>query len=329
MSSSEFMINLHQQLRDEKKVAESTADAYLRSLTILNGKKPFKSLTFLKNTDKITDFLKDYADNTQKALLATIVSVLSLFKEKTPYKKVYQFYYQRMMGKVDEMRKDESKPTEKSEKQKENWLSWEEVNKVKEELSNEVQKNVKKRTLTDDEFTHLLHYVILSLYTDTQPRRNQDYLDMMVVKKWKDDMPKEMNYYDLKSNRFIFNKYKTSKTYGQQIVELPDSLKETLKYYIRRHPMTKEIKTDYPLLVNSIGEPLDKVNSITRVLNKIFGKKVGSSLLRHIFITDKYGGTLVEQMKDAKAMGHSHTEQQRVYNVPDVQMADLPVLLQG
>lgn len=323
------MMNLHQQLKTEKKVAETTADAYIRSLQILNGKKPFKSLTFLKDTEKISDFLKEYADNTQKALLATMVSVLSLFKEKAPYKKVYQFYYDRMMGKVEEMRKDETVPSQKTEKQKENWLSWEEVNNVKQQLSDEVQKSVKKRSLTDEEFNHLLHYVILSLYTDTQPRRNQDYMDMVVVKKWKEDMPKEVNYYDQKGNRFIFNKYKTSKTYGQQIIELPDGLQETLKYYIRRHPMSKEIKTNYPLLVHPTGEPLEHNNSITRVLNKIFGKKVGSSMLRHIFITDKYGGTLLEQLKDSTNMAHSHSEQQRVYNVPDVQTATLPTILDG
>lgn len=154
---------------------------------------------------------------------------------------------------------------------------------------------------------------------------------MVVVKKWKDDMPKEVNYYDQKGNRFIFNKYKTSKTYGQQIVELPDSLSEVLKQYIRRHPMNKEIKTNYPLLVNASGEPLEQNNSITRILNKIFGKKVGSSMLRHIFITDKYGGTLVEQLKDSVAMGHNHHTQQRVYNVPDEpsQKVNIPTMLEG
>ena len=326
MSSTEFMMNLHQQLKTEKNVAESTADAYLRSLQILNGKKPFKSLAFLKNTDKIVDFLKGYADNTQKALLATITSVLSMFKEKTPYKKAYQFYYERMMGKVDDMRKDETKPTEKSEKQKENWLSWEQVNKIKNEMADEVQKSVKKRSLTEDEFSHLLHYVILSLYTDTQPRRNQDYTDMVVVKKWKDDLPKEKNYYDLKTNRFIFNKYKTAKTYGQQIIELPDALKETLKYYIKRHPLKKE--NDYPLLVYPSGSPLEQTNSITRILNKIFGKKVGSSLLRHIFITDKYGGTLNEQIKDSSAMAHN-LNQQRSYILEDSQSVELPTIVVG
>jgi hypothetical protein len=68
--------------------------------------------------------------------------------------------------------------------------------------------------------------------------------------------------------------------------------------------------------VDDKGEPLVAVNAITRILNKIFGKKVGSSMLRHIFITDKYGGAKTEMEKDAEAMGHSVAEQQKVYNVP-------------
>jgi len=78
------------------------------------------------------------------------------------------------------------------------------------------------------------------------------------------------------------------------------------------------------LLVEASGEPLVAVNAITRILNKIFGKKVGSSMLRHIFVTDKYGGVKKEQIKDALAMGHSVAEQQNVYNVP--QSITIPTL---
>ncbi|MFN9957216.1 MAG: hypothetical protein ACK55I_29280, partial [bacterium] len=56
-----------------------------------------------------------------------------------------------------------------------------------------------------------------------------------------------------------------------------------------------------PFLLQPSGRPFN-VNGITRVLNRIFGKKVGSSLLRHIYLTGKYGKILEEQKKDAEAM---------------------------
>lgn len=327
--ATEFAMALHKELVTEKKVAESTADAYLKTLTILNGKKPFKNLSFLKKTNEIEEKLKDYAESTKRAILATIVSVLSLHTETPPKKRLHEFYREKMMGKVEEAKKEEAaNEGKKTTKQSENWMTWEEVNEKKEALRKEVEASKKKKTLTEDEYGHLLSFLILSLYTDTQPRRNQDYTEMVVVKSWKEGMPTENNYYDIKGKRFIFHKYKTAKTYGQQIVELPESLSTLLTYYIKRHPLAKEMKTDYPLLVAATGTPLTAVNAITRILNRIFGKKVGSSMLRHIFVTEKYGGTKVEMEKDATAMAHSVAEQQKVYNVPKepVSVVEIPTI---
>jgi chorismate-pyruvate lyase len=47
------------------------------------------------------------------------------------------------------------------------------------------------------------------------------------------------------------------------------------------------------------------VNSITRILNKVFGKKVGVSLLRNIYLTDKYSNKVEDLKEDAEAMGTS------------------------
>jgi hypothetical protein len=44
----------------------------------------------------------------------------------------------------------------------------------------------------------------------------------------------------------------------------------------------------------------------------VFGKKIGSSMLRHIYISDKYKDVMEEQQKDAANMGHS-VELQREY----------------
>jgi hypothetical protein len=54
---------------------------------------------------------------------------------------------------------------------------------------------------------------------------------------------------------------------------------------------------------------LDKINSITRILNKVIGKGVGSSMLRHSYLSNKYGDKLKEQADDAKAMSHSLGQQ--------------------
>ena len=65
-------------------------------------------------------------------------------------------------------------------------------------------------------------------------------------------------------------------------------------------------------MVSHTGNPLVQTNSMTKLLNKVFGKKISSSALRHIFLTDKYKGVVDEMKEDADKMGHS-TGQQKDY----------------
>ena len=56
-------------------------------------------------------------------------------------------------------------------------------------------------------------------------------------------------------------------------------------------------------LVNADGSPLESVNAITRILNRVFGKNVGSTMLRHIYLSSKYD--VKEMDDDAEKMAHS------------------------
>jgi len=306
MRVNEFMLDLSKKLREEKKVAESTANAYIRAMYLLNGKEAFKNLTFLKNTASIEDIVKKYAESTIKTIYASIVSVLSLFKDKPTYKKVYQHYYDLMMGKSEEAKKAET--SDKTQKQTDNWITWDEVQKKVADLREKVAEFKSNKSITNQQYESLLHYLIVSLYTETQPRRNQDYLDMYVAKKQPTET--EHNYVVLtktKPTSFIFNKFKTSKKYGQQTLEVPETLSNVISEYLKFHPLKKN--ATFKFLVSYDGTPITAVNAITRVLNKIFGKRVGSSMLRHIFLSTKYD--IKEMEKDANAMGHSVEEQKK------------------
>jgi len=323
MRVNEFMLDLAKKLREEKKVAESTATAYIRAMYLLNGKQPYKNLTFLKNTSAIADLVSKYAESTIKTIYASIVSVLSLFKDKPTYKKIYQHYYDLMMGKSEEAKKAET--SDKTQKQTDNWITWDEVQKKVADLREKVAEFKSNKSITSQQYESLLHYLIVSLYTETQPRRNQDYLDMFVAKKQPTET--EHNYVVLtksKPTSFIFNKFKTSKKYGQQTLEVPETLSNVISEYLKFHPLKKN--ATFKFLVSHDGTPITAVNAITRVLNKIFGKKVGSSMLRHIFLSTKYD--IKEMEKDANAMGHS-VEEQRKYmkgSGESTQVATVPTI---
>jgi hypothetical protein len=318
METNDFMLQLAKQLMTERGIAEGTAMAYVKALAQLNGGKPFKNLGFLKDTAAIDAAVGGYAESTQRTLYATLVSVMGLVKGKAGYKKPFGHYYEQLAKRTADAKATEAK-NEKTTKQAENWLPWETVMKRKEELAAEVVAATKEGTakaLTPAQFDTLLSWFVLSLYTDIQPRRNADYLQMYIVKKYNDKMPTTMNYYDIATGSFIFNAYKTAKKYGTQREELTEPLKAAIGMFLKYHPLWRGAAKRKPepvkLLVDATGAPITAANAITRILNRIFGKKVGSSMLRHIFLSDKYGDALTEMKKDSAAMGHS-LELQKAY----------------
>jgi hypothetical protein len=106
MESNEFMLNLQSKLKEEKKVAESTANAYVRVLYTLNEKKPYKNLTFLKDVPAITARMEKYADSTKDSVLGAISSVLSLFSGKPSMAKLYKEYHEMYAAKSKEVKAD-------------------------------------------------------------------------------------------------------------------------------------------------------------------------------------------------------------------------------
>ncbi len=312
MKVSDFMLNLQKLLIDERKISESTANQYLQTLWSLNGKKPFNNLAWLKKYETIQNAINDYAKSTQLNQLAVITTALSLVADKSTYKPAYNFWKEKMMSYRKEM-EDNTNPHEKTEKQEENWITWDEVQKKKFGLKEDISSFLSTKNITSGQYDKLLQYVILSLYTDVPPRRNQDYIDMFVVKKLGKDAENNRNYYDMATHKFVFNKYKTAKKYGQQIVDVPPELQAVINTYFKFHPLAKAKQKEFRFLVKADGSPLNTINSITRMLNKIFGKKVGSSMLRHIFISSKYGDKIKELQEVAEDMGHSTEEQQGTY----------------
>jgi hypothetical protein len=307
MKVSEFMLNLAKKMMDDRKIAESTATQYLQTLFKLNGSKPFNNLAFTKKFEDVQKIIDTYAPSTQGNQYMVLSSALSSFADKATYKKTYEHWRDKMM----ESRKAKSAEPEheKTETQEENWLTWEEVNKKKSALKEDISSFVSTKHITPTQFDKLLQYVVLSLYTDIPPRRNADFLEMYVVKKWNKELDASKNYYDLSNHKFIFNRYKTAKTYGQQVFDVPNTeeapLQRILAEYIKFHPLSKGKGKEFKLLVKADGSNLNTVNAITRILNRVFGKKVGSSMLRHAYLTSKYGDTTKEMEKEAEAMGHS------------------------
>jgi len=305
---------LEVKLETVKKLAPSSIKLYLRNMEKLNGNAPLRSLSFLKNTADIVSKISEYKDNTKRGYLISICSVLSLDKSSAKKQKLYDEYFKMMMDMNKMLKSDESK-NEKTDTQDKNWIEWSEVEKKWDELHAKVAAFAGNRELNEHQYETLLQLMVLSLYVLLPPRRNE-YQNMVVMKSVPAGASTDKNYYDVDRRVMILNKFKTSKKEGQKTIQIPDNLSAVLATYLKFHPLLKGKKikpnTEVTFLVYFDGSPLDKVNSITRILNKVFGRRVGSSMLRHIYLSSKYGEVQEQQKKDAEMMGHS-TSQQKDY----------------
>ena len=320
---SDFMVELRQKLKDARELSESTLDSYFSILTKLNDGKSFSNLGFLKNKDSILAKIQTHAESTQKTNLVAIVSCLSLYQDKPTYKGMYNFFYERMMEAIK--REDGKDKSVKSKTQEDNWMKWDDVLKVRDELAAKFATIAKAKMVTPDMWESALAYLLVSLYTYIPPRRNQDYQELYVVKKWTDAMPKDKNYYDLATRTFVFNKYKTAKSNGVEKIKIESDnpLHDVIVSFLKLQPGKKP--AEVRLLVNADGSALTATNSVTRILNKVFGRKVGSSMLRHIYLSSKYGDTLEDMKSDSAAMGHS-LNMQREYIKKDTPKEEVQVV---
>lgn len=291
-----------------KLISPSSLNLYTKNLIRLNDGKEIKNLKFLKNTENILDKIKDYKPNTRRTY---IISIVSLLKQEPKLKKLYDQYYKILLEYNNNLKNN----NDKSESQNENWISQDQVLEKQKELENILPVIINKKSINQEQYDKLFNLLILSLYTLNPPRRNLDYLKMNIVSKYVPDIASNIlpeikennNYIDLLNKNFIFKNYKTKKTYKEQVVPINDKLNEIIKVYLKFHPLKKEIKKkiSVPLLVDFEGNEYKNSNDITRILNKIFGKKIGSSMLRNIFLTDKYSNNLKELNNDVKEMGTS------------------------
>lgn len=296
----------------EKGLSDSSIKLYLRNLQKLNDGQPVKNLNFLKDTEAINAKLARYKPNTVRSYIIGIATVLSLNKDKKGGKKVWEQYANQMMNLNRSLKAEEATNT-KSESQEKNWEDWKAVEAKWTELRDKVEAFKSSATLNTHQYNQLLEFVVLSLYVLLPPRRN-DYQKMEIVDHTPTAEQVATNYFDLEGKQFIFNVFKTSKREGQVILAIPESLQSVLQIYLRFHPLLKtEKKFPVAFLVYADGRPFTANNAITRILNKVFGKNISSSMLRHSYLSGKYGDVRQEMKEDAQAMSHSVVTQQTNY----------------
>ncbi len=266
-----------------------TYNSLLRSLYYNNHPKDTDiDLEWYDKQDEVIDSLKVKPYSSRKTTYAALVAIT---KNNDKYKKALLEdgrAYQEFIN-----------TQKKTDKQEANWKSFEEIKNVVDTHYNKIKPLLKRKSLDDNEYKQFQDFIILCLTSGVYfpPRRSSDWIFMKIknIDKAND------NYIDKK--KFIFNKYKTAKFYGQQQVEIPKDLKPIINKFIKFNP------NEY-LLTDGKGEQLSTIR-LTQKLNTIFGNKISTSMLRHVFISSKLQDVpALNDLKElATDMGHSVMEQ--------------------
>jgi integrase len=249
----------------------------------------------VENVSTIIDHLKEVPARLRKTTLSALV--VAVDDKAGTHPKVLERLRHMMMG-DSKVSKEEDDTQEKTVKQTENWLEWPEVLALYNKLKKDADRFMKDEDISKHKLEVIKMYVLLSMFVLIDPRRSSDIVNFKIrnIDKDKD------NYMNAKSNKLVYNTYKTAKTYGKQEIDLPKELKRIITKWMTIN------KSDY--LIPDTKDSATNSSKITAMFYNFFGKKVSTNMLRHSKITSLYKDVpaLAEMKKAAAAMGHSLEE---------------------
>jgi len=313
----------------KKNVSPSSLKIYAGNINriykfIMDDKKEDKQFdkSFINNKKKIVEYIEaKKALQSRKLYYATLAIVGPGFGMSADD---FKYYRGRMMDLKEEFDKNKLEQ-KKSTKQSENWIDYKTLYGAYKHYKKLItmRKIRKKKELSNNDYNILTNFILLSLFLsdpkNNPPRRASDYADMIIEKYDDPDFIKK-TFHDKdiknfiikpkhgfnKSNKFIFNKYKTSKTYGQQTVPIGRLLNNDLNLWFKFNK-SKKYLLHYP---NNPDVPMGS-NILTKkllmIFNDLYNKNISVNMIRSITLTHVYKDMPAVKNLDelASKMGHS------------------------
>ena len=309
-------------------IKDKTINMYINNIKKLNrmvhddNDKELINIEFLNDISKINSTLDHLHYTTKRNYYNAIIVALSS-DDKDDNKLLKE--YQDVRDKLNQQYEDEMATGVISDKQKEAFVDKSEILKVIDEIKDEIliKKIKRKSELSKKDYQLFMIYLLISIYSK-YPFRN-DVSGMSVISKRQynklslEDKTAN-NYVVVEKNKmsFVLNEYKTSKKYHEKIIPIDKELEKIFRLYFRLTNIKSRMDNgeDTILFVSSTGKPLSR-NGISQLLLKTFkarlGKSISTTMLRKIYLSDKYADVKNDMEKDAHILGHSVETQQKVY----------------
>ena len=307
------LVNL---LEKKKKCKRSSCRTYASVLMRIH--REFSTKKFNINLKWLSDDAKSILGkikklsnvNIQRNLIGTGLVALGILADKKN-----QDIWIKYLKELNQQKAELMKSGELTAKQKSAWIDWKSIVKLRKMVNRRV--NLTKlydRPFNRKDFLVLQRLLILSLLTMLPGIARLDYATIRIISKKKFDQLANQtaeNYLVTgRQQKIIFQKYKTFKTYG--VVNIPIAkYSRPLQRLLQRH--VRYLRENFPendcLFLNQNLTCMSR-NSLTKFLQRLFKeffkKNVSVTMLRHIFLTNKYDKKqLEEQAETSKFMMHS------------------------
>lgn len=255
-------------------------------------KKILNNMEYMNNIDELIRIIEDKYDNLQsrKAYISSYLTLISYLPKtkKEGYEKIRE-KFEEINNAIYGIRGENERADNE-----------EMIDSFEEE---DILKNM-EGLKTEEE-------IIYIFYTLQPPRRSEDVY-LITIKNNSENLDNNTNYIIVDSNNnpeeLIYNKYKTNKIYGRQIITLTNKI---LKNKIREYIYINNLK-EGDKLFRKFSSPQSFGVAIKRIFSKIYDKKITLNNIRHSYITwEMREMRSVNYLSNlAMMMGHSAEEQQ-------------------
>ena len=306
-------------IRENKpEITQSTMSAYILNLQKLHdrlhGTKEFSDIEWLKQSDDVLSSLEMHCSSyltVRNYLNSVIVALLNRedFSE-------HMLIYQTKRDALNEQYNDIQATKVPTEKQQLNWVSVDEIEELIEEYDAQIKRIKSKSDLTIKDKIAYQDRFMLQFWMH-YPMRNDLNNTRVIVRRAFNSLNREQR----ESANFVIQgkipelsigNYKTRKKYGVKKIPIEDkSVNKAMRQWLDVSP-----NPDYILINVKQKTPMSSLHitqNLNRIFKKNFNKSVGSTLLRHIVLTEKFGQQLQEMEDMADVCGHEVSTAHKVY----------------
>jgi integrase len=290
-------------------LAERSKETYARRYTMMQRDvMPGKTFHYmLQHPDETVTAIKNHKNMKTGEELSHctkdqyVTALLSFFEHAPEYKFANHDLHQQWKKLHGEIRQPidlRYKTGEPTERQKESFVTWEDVIKKRDSLEPGTQERL-----------------LLSMYSYIPPVRN-DYAQTRIFKRTPRDKNAAGNYvvFNASNPVVVLQEYKTCKRYNEIATPIPRLLYNEIKASLEKLPR------EYLFISPMTGEMYNNENTFSKwangTLQNIFDRPVTLTTLRHSFLSQEEmqsklrESTVLERENVSRAMGHSVSMQE-------------------